>query len=58
MKHLHFDSVGGASGDTILATLLDLGVSRDDLQQELGSLKIGPFEIEASPARDRGLHGT
>ncbi|MBI2440022.1 MAG: nickel pincer cofactor biosynthesis protein LarC [Lentisphaerae bacterium] len=58
MKHLHFDSVGGASGDLILATLLDLGVNRADLQQQLENLKIGPFEIEASPARDRGLHGT
>ena len=58
MKHLHFDSVGGASGDMILAALFDLGVSREDLQRQLAGLPIGPFEIEASCISDRGLHGT
>lgn len=58
MKHLHFDSVGGASGDMILAALLDLGVSRDDLQRQLAGLPIGPFEIEADSISDGGLRGT
>ncbi len=58
MKHIHFDSVGGASGDMILASLLDLGVSRADLQRQLASLPIGSFEIEALSNSDRGLHGT
>ncbi|MCG2661154.1 MAG: LarC family nickel insertion protein, partial [Kiritimatiellae bacterium] len=58
MKHLHFDSVGGASGDMILAALLDLGVSREDLQRQLAGLPIGPFEIEAASISDRGMHGT
>ncbi|MBU0714293.1 MAG: nickel pincer cofactor biosynthesis protein LarC [Verrucomicrobia bacterium] len=58
MKHLHFDSIGGASGDMILAALLDLGVSREDLQHQLTGLPIGPFEIEVNSISDRGLHGT
>ena len=58
MKHIHFDSVGGASGDMILAALLDLGVSRENLQRQLAGLPIGPFEIEASSISDRGMHGT
>lgn len=58
MRHLHFDSVGGASGDMILAALLDLGVSRDDLQCQLAGLPIEPFEIEASSVNDRNLRGT
>ena len=58
MKHLYFDSVGGASGDMILAALLDLGVSREDLQCQLAGLPIEPFEIEASSISDRGMHGT
>ena len=58
MRHLHFDSIGGASGDMILAALLDLGVSREDLQRQLAGLPIGPFKIEAAAISDRGLHGT
>ncbi|MDD5679501.1 MAG: nickel pincer cofactor biosynthesis protein LarC [Kiritimatiellae bacterium] len=58
MKHLHFDSVGGASGDMILAVLLDLGVSREDLQRQLAGLPIGPFEVISALISDRGLHGT
>ena len=55
MKHLHFDSIGGASGDMILAALLDLGISREDLQCQLADLPIEPFEIEASSISDRGI---
>lgn len=58
MKHLHFDSVGGASGDMILAALLDLGVNRDELQGQLTGLKMEPFDIEAHPSGDHGMRGT
>lgn len=58
MKHLHFDSIGGASGDMILAAMLDLGISCDDLRRQLAGLAIEHFEIEANPINERGLHGT
>ncbi len=58
MKHLHFDSVGGASGDMILAAIFDLGVNRADVQRQLAGLSIGQFTIEAASASEHGLHGT
>ncbi|HBA83451.1 MAG TPA: nickel pincer cofactor biosynthesis protein LarC [Verrucomicrobia bacterium] len=58
MKHLHFDSIGGASGDMILAALIDLGLSVDNLRQGLVSLDLGSFEIEAVACESRHLRGT
>lgn len=58
MKHLHFDSVGGASGDMILGALLDLGLSREDWLRQLAGLKIDDFKIEVTTASDHNLRGT
>ena len=58
MKFLQFNSIGGASGDMILAALIDLGVSRDELQRQLSSLSIEPFEIQSSHFTANGLKGT
>ncbi len=55
MKQVRFDSVGGASGDMILAALVDLGADVNLLQEQLQSLPIENFRIE-SEACD--LHGT
>ncbi len=57
MNILEFQSVGGASGDMILAALIDLGVSRDELQKRLESLDIGSFAVEAVAGVFSGLHG-
>ncbi|MDZ4198249.1 MAG: nickel pincer cofactor biosynthesis protein LarC [Kiritimatiellia bacterium] len=57
MKALHFQAVGGASGDMILAALLDLGADPEGLQTALQSLKIGPIRLRTSPAASHGLHG-
>lgn len=57
MNCLYFDSIGGASGDMILAALIDLGAARDELQRQLASLSIGHFEIQAAPFQDRALQG-
>ncbi len=57
MKSLHFDSIGGASGDMILATLIDLGAPWDELQRQLAALAIGPFDIQAAPFKDHELRG-
>jgi uncharacterized protein (TIGR00299 family) protein len=58
VKHLHFDSTGGASGDMILAALADLGVPMEAVHQGLSSLDIGPFSIEADSCESRHLRGT
>ncbi len=57
MNILEFQSVGGASGDMILAALIDLGVSRDELQKRLESLDIGRFAVEAVAGVFGGLQG-
>jgi uncharacterized protein (TIGR00299 family) protein len=57
MRTVHFDSLGGASGDMILAALLGLGADRDELARLLSSLDIGPFEIECTDVREHALAG-
>lgn len=57
MKILRFDSVGGASGDMILGSLIGLGVDAHALSHALEALKAGEFTIEVSPAESHGIHG-
>ena len=52
MKHLHFQGIGGASGDMLLAALLDLGVPRRVLQESLAKLDIDAFRLRVSRRRD------
>lgn len=54
---LHFESIGGASGDMILGALIELGVSVEDLNEELKSLQVDPFEIVADPINEQGMTG-
>jgi len=54
---LHFESVGGASGDMILGALAGLGVSLDELNEELKSLNVDPFEIVADEVVEQGMSG-
>lgn len=58
MKMLHFDSLGGASGDMILGALVDLGVETAALQNGLSRLSIGPFSIEVDRVHDQPMVGT
>lgn len=55
---LWFDSVGGASGDMILSTLIDLGVRPADLNEALASLGDFHIAIEARRYDSHGLHGS
>ncbi|MCK5675906.1 MAG: LarC family nickel insertion protein, partial [Verrucomicrobia bacterium] len=54
---LHFESIGGASGDMILGALVNLGVSVDELNEELKSLKVDPFEIVVENVVEQGMSG-
>lgn len=56
-KTLHFESIGGASGDMILGALIGLGVSRDELNEELKSLQVDPFEIVVDEINEQGMCG-
>lgn len=58
MKILRFDSVGGASGDMILASLIGLGIDVQALREQLASLPIEQFEIREKPFSDHNLKGT
>lgn len=57
MKILRFDSVGGASGDMILGSLIGLGVDAHALSHSLEALGAGEFTIEVSPFESHGIHG-
>ncbi|MDZ8120293.1 nickel pincer cofactor biosynthesis protein LarC [Pontiella agarivorans] len=56
-RTLHFESIGGASGDMILGALVSLGVSVDELNEELKSLKVDPFEIVVDEIVEQGMSG-
>lgn len=55
---LWFDSIGGASGDMILSTLVDLGVRPSDLNGALASLGDFHITIEARQHASHGMHGS
>ena len=57
MKILRFDSVGGASGDMILAAMADLGADIALLRSHLASLGAGACKVEVTSVADQGLHG-
>ncbi len=54
---LHFESIGGASGDMILGALIGLGVPVEELNEELKALKIDPFEIIVEDVVEQGMSG-
>lgn len=56
-RFLRFDSVGGASGDMILAALVSLGVDRDELARQLASVLPDSFELRVEKAAAFGFHG-
>lgn len=54
---LWFDSVGGASGDMILAALIDLGADVQALNTALAALGAAHIRITTQPHGDHGMHG-
>ncbi|MDD5482968.1 MAG: nickel pincer cofactor biosynthesis protein LarC [Kiritimatiellae bacterium] len=57
-KIICFDSVGGASGDMILACLLDLGADLQAIRAGLKTMVKDRFDIKPRPVRQNGLRGT
>ena len=59
MKVLYYDCFCGISGDMNLAALLDLGVPKEYLLQELSKLKLdSEYEIKIEKAEKLGISGT
>ncbi len=58
MKIAYFDLIGGASGDMILGTLLDAGLSTDVLREDLRPLNLPDWSIETKRVTRRGISAT
>ncbi len=58
MKTLYFDCFAGASGNMILGALVALGVSADELVENLEKLNISEFEMEFSVRDKSGISAT
>ena len=57
MKHLHFDLLGGASGDMIMAALIAAGVDAEAINQALEKLHVESIHLHARPTESRAIHG-
>ena len=57
MKTLYLDCFSGVSGDMILGTLIDLGLSTDRLNDELRKVAPPGCKVEAHPVARAGLRG-
>lgn len=53
----YFDCFSGASGDMLVASLLDAGASIEDLQHALSALPLGGYETLTNPASQKGITG-
>jgi pyridinium-3,5-bisthiocarboxylic acid mononucleotide nickel chelatase len=58
MRSVRFESLGGASGDMVLAALAGLGADLDAVARAVASLGVEPFRIERSEVAEGGLRGT
>lgn len=59
MKILYYDCFCGISGDMNLAALLDLGVPKEYLIEEISKLKLeSEYQIEVQKAQKHGITGT
>jgi hypothetical protein len=54
----YFDTFSGASGDMILGSLLDAGLSLDDLRSELDKLHLDEFDLSAERVVKNGIAAT
>jgi pyridinium-3,5-bisthiocarboxylic acid mononucleotide nickel chelatase len=52
---LYFDCFSGVSGDMTLAALLDLGLPRDKLRQEIAKLDLGDYTLNIFPGARHGI---
>jgi len=57
MQYIRFDSVGGASGDMLLAAFSALGADLHSIERTLRRCLPERVTVQVSAAADRGLHG-
>jgi uncharacterized protein (TIGR00299 family) protein len=58
MKIAYFDCIGGASGDMILAALLDAGLPLETLQERLAALHLADFTLTTRRVSKNGFSAT
>ncbi len=58
MKIAYFDCFAGASGDMILGSLIDAGLSVERLKGELAKLSLKHYDLQARKVTKRGVGGT
>ncbi len=58
MSSLYFDCFSGAAGDMLVAALLDLGASFEELEADLSSLGVAGFKLAREKKWQGGLAGT
>jgi uncharacterized protein (TIGR00299 family) protein len=58
MKILYYDCFSGISGDMNLGALLDLGVDKKYLIDELNKLNLNGYEVKVSRGIRKGIEGT
>ncbi len=57
MKTLYLDTFSGISGDMFLGLLIDLGVSQQQLKQELAKLPVSGYKLEVGREQRHGIEG-
>ena len=55
MKIAYFDCFAGASGDMILGTLLDAGLTIEHLRKEIAKLRLSHYEIDVQKVVKKGI---
>jgi uncharacterized protein (TIGR00299 family) protein len=58
MRALYFDCFAGVSGDMIIGALIDLGVDAEHLEQQLASLHLSGYQIDANTVTRASIAAT
>jgi len=58
MRTVYFDPVGGAAGDMLLGSLIDLGAPLEAVRAALATLPVGGYRLEARAVVVQGLRAT
>lgn len=58
MRIAYFDCFAGASGDMILGTLLDAGLTIEHLREEIAKLHLSHYELDVEKVVKRGIGGS
>lgn len=58
MKTLYYDCFSGISGDMNLGAMMDLGIDKDYIINELSKLNISGYKVEVSIDNRKGITGT